>query len=96
MLREVGNIITWIGIILFACGYIWSFIIAWRVNKGLFILVLLFWIIGYPILLAMYWKQTKNNFYVVLAGLASFILAFVILAATKLPDAIQIAQIQPH
>ncbi len=96
MLREVGNIISWIGIILFACGYIWSFIIAWRVNKGLFILVLLFWIIGYPILLAMYWKQTKNNFYVILASLANFILAFVILAATKLPEAIQIAQTQPH
>jgi hypothetical protein len=83
MLREIGHIITWISIALLAAGYIWSLIIAWRNNKGLFIPVLLFWIVGYPILLAKYWKQTKNNFFFILAGIACFVLAFVILAATN-------------
>jgi predicted ferric reductase len=83
MLREIGNIVTWISIALLAVGYIWSFIIAWRAHKGLFILVLLFWVVGYPILLAKYWKKTKNNFFVILSGIACFALAFAILAATN-------------
>jgi hypothetical protein len=44
---------------------------------------LFIWIIGYPVLLAEYWKETKNNFFVILAGMACFILAFIILAATN-------------
>ena len=83
MLREIGNIITWVSIIILVSGYVWSFIIAWRKNKWLFVLVLFFWILGYPILLAKYWKETKNNFFVILAGIACFILAFIILAATN-------------
>jgi Na+/melibiose symporter-like transporter len=95
MLRELGNIITWISIILLGAGYVWSFIIAWRSNKGLFFLVLLFWIVGYPILLAKYWKQTKNNFFVILAGMACFGLAFAILAATN-PNRVNTSYLEQH
>lgn len=75
MLSEIGNILIVIGIALFVVGYVWSFIIAWRANKVLFILVLIIWFVGYPILVAMYWKQTKNNFFVILAAIACFALA---------------------
>jgi hypothetical protein len=82
MLKDTGAIATNILVILFAAGYVWSFIIAWRVNKPIFFLVLIFWIIGYPILLAKYWPQTKNNFYFLVT---SFALAFLIAVATN-PD----------
>ncbi len=84
MLREIGNIFIWISIALLVFGYIWSIIISWRVNKGLFAVVFLLWIIGYPILLAIYWKQSKKTLFVILAGLASFTLAFALLAGTHL------------
>lgn len=95
MLREIGNIITWMSIVLLAAGYVWSFIIAWRESKGLFVLALLFWIVGYPILLAKYWKKTKNNFFVILAGIACFALAFVILAATN-PNRVNTSSLEQY
>ncbi|MBU0593316.1 MAG: hypothetical protein KKH74_06200 [Gammaproteobacteria bacterium] len=88
MVRELGNIFTWMSIALLIYGYIWSIIIAYRANKGLFFIVILFWLIGYPILLAKYWQQTKKSFLVILAGLVSFALAFVLLAATN-PNKVQ-------
>ena len=82
MVREFGNVFAWASIALLAFGYIWSMIIAYRVNKGLFVVVLLFWIIGYPILLGKYWQQSKRSLFVILAGLACFAVAFALLAAT--------------
>jgi len=93
ILREIGNIITWVSMTLLAVGYVWSFIISWRKNKWLFVAVLFIWIFGYPILLAKYWAETKNNFFVILAGIACFILSFIILATTN-PNRIDITAIE--
>lgn len=63
-------------------------IIAWRANKGLFILVFMLWIIGYPILLIRYWQQSKKSLFVVLGGAGCFVLALALLAATN-PNRVQ-------
>jgi len=80
-MREIGEIMSTLGIILMGVSYIWSFIIGYRIDIAWLIGLLVMWIFVYPPLVFTNWGKTKNNFYVFLAGLGLTTTSFIILKA---------------
>lgn len=82
-MREIGEFLSIIGIVLFLVSYLWSFIIGYRTSAGWLIGLLIAWIFAYPALVINHWQRTQVNFYVVVAGVVTLAVSFVILMETN-------------
>jgi hypothetical protein len=83
MLREIGEALSWVSIVLVFGSFIWSIVSASRFGFGWFLGVGFLWIIFYPAFLITHWKSAKASFFGLIAGLAVFAISFSILAVTN-------------
>ena len=82
-MRDIGNILFFVGAALYFAAYIWAFVLASRVSSGWFVgMLFLGWLI-YPFFSYKNWEKCKTNCMVMYGGLALCIVAFLILWATN-------------
>ena len=72
-----------LGSVLAIIGITWSFVLLWRHDKTLFFLAWFLWPISYLVFIFSHWKVAKMNFYMVLFGIALYILGIIPLLNDK-------------
>ena len=83
MLREFGNILSYIGIISICVTFLWCWYLGSKQNFGWFLGLVFAWIFIYPVFLIKHWAKAKFNFYLLLFSIGILVLSFFILAATN-------------
>lgn len=83
MLREFGNILSYIGIISIALTFIWSWYLGSKQGVVWFLGLVFVWVIAYPIFVIKFWQKAKFNFYSLLASIGIIAISFFVLAATN-------------
>lgn len=82
-MRDIGNILSYIGIAIITVTYVWSFIVGYRQSFWWLIGLFALWIFFYPAFVCFHWQKIRVNFYVFLVGFTITGISFYLLAATN-------------